>query len=228
MPISGVGQQKSFSDLQTEFGGSHPITMGEYAAYRVSGSGNTIDMDDFAGATAVDSVFQIKSGYIHTTTTLSGRRGGTLTRFSKGYNGTSPGGSSSTPPAGAIDSATNIGVSSVIGTVTRANHQTAGPGGTASVYLYINAGSDSNSGFTTASFSQTALGNSASLNRTDATYSYSSGVRQWLWNFNSSASNYSDWNYSNVSSTGFTSKIFGDANSGTGTDANFRTTITLS
>ena len=52
MPISGAGSQKSFSDLQTEFGGSHPITMGEYAAYRVSGSGNTIDMDDFAGASA--------------------------------------------------------------------------------------------------------------------------------------------------------------------------------
>ena len=53
MAISGAGQQKSFSDLQTEFGGSHPITMGEYAAFRVSGSGNTIDMDDFAGAVAV-------------------------------------------------------------------------------------------------------------------------------------------------------------------------------
>jgi len=52
MAISGAGQQKSFSDLQTEFGGSHPITMGEYAAFRVSGSGNTIDMDDFAGAEA--------------------------------------------------------------------------------------------------------------------------------------------------------------------------------
>ena len=52
MAISGVGSQKSFANLQTEFGGSHPITMGEYASYRVSGSGNTIDMDDFAGATA--------------------------------------------------------------------------------------------------------------------------------------------------------------------------------
>ena len=52
MPISGIGQQKSFQDLQDEFGGSHPITMGEYASYRVSGSGNTIDMDDFAGASA--------------------------------------------------------------------------------------------------------------------------------------------------------------------------------
>jgi len=54
MPISGAGQQKSFANLQTEFGGSHPITMGEYAAYRVSGSGNTIDMDDFAGASATN------------------------------------------------------------------------------------------------------------------------------------------------------------------------------
>ena len=32
MAISAAGQQKSFSDLQTEFGGSHPITMGEYAS----------------------------------------------------------------------------------------------------------------------------------------------------------------------------------------------------
>ena len=52
MPISGAGQTKTFAQLQAEFGGSHPITMGEYAAYRVSGSGNTIDMDDFAGASA--------------------------------------------------------------------------------------------------------------------------------------------------------------------------------
>ena len=52
MPISGVGQTKTFAQLQTEFGGSNPITMGEYASYRVSGSGNTIDMDDFAGASA--------------------------------------------------------------------------------------------------------------------------------------------------------------------------------
>jgi len=52
MPISGVGSQKDFGQLQTEFGGSHPITMGEYASFRVSGSGNTIDMDDFAGASA--------------------------------------------------------------------------------------------------------------------------------------------------------------------------------
>ena len=40
----------SFANLQTEFGGTHPITMGEYAEYRVSGSGDTISMDQFYGA----------------------------------------------------------------------------------------------------------------------------------------------------------------------------------
>ena len=105
-----------------------------------------------------------------------------------------------------------------------------GPGGQTRVVISINAGSDSNSGFTTASFTQTALSNSASLNRTDAAYSYNSGVRTWTWSIQTSASNYTDWNYNTVTTNtgGFTSKIFGDANSGTGTDANFRTTITLS
>ena len=40
----------SFANLQSEFGGSHPITMGEYASFRVSGSGNTISMSQFYGA----------------------------------------------------------------------------------------------------------------------------------------------------------------------------------
>ena len=53
MAISGVEQTKTFAQLQTEFGGANPITMGEYAAYRISGSGDTIDMDDFANASAV-------------------------------------------------------------------------------------------------------------------------------------------------------------------------------
>ena len=42
----------SFANLQTEFGGTHPITMGEYAEFRVSGSGDTISMDQFYGAFA--------------------------------------------------------------------------------------------------------------------------------------------------------------------------------
>ena len=42
----------SFANLQSEFGGSHPITMGEYASHRVSGSGNTISMNQFYGASS--------------------------------------------------------------------------------------------------------------------------------------------------------------------------------
>ena len=50
MPLQTSGQI-SFADLQSHLGGSHPITMGEYAAYRVSGSGDTISMNQFHGAT---------------------------------------------------------------------------------------------------------------------------------------------------------------------------------
>lgn len=224
----------SYSD--TSSGGN--INLNTAYASTASGGANLVNspyaMSEFRGynhdEVTVDTSFQIKSGYTHHQTTLGGRRGGVVNRFSKGYNGTNPGGSASTPPAGAIDSATNIGVSSVIGTVTAAFHRSLGPGGQGRVNISINAGSDSNSGFTTASFSQTALSNSASLNRTDAGYTYSNGVRAWSWSIQTSDSNYSDWHYNTATTNtgGFTSKIFGDANSGTGTDANFRTTITLS
>lgn len=52
LPTSGA---ISFANLQTEFGGSNPITMGEYAAYRVSGSGNTISMNQFYGASSSET-----------------------------------------------------------------------------------------------------------------------------------------------------------------------------
>jgi len=45
----------SFANLQSEFGGSNPITMGEYAAFRVSGSGNTISMNQFYGASSSET-----------------------------------------------------------------------------------------------------------------------------------------------------------------------------
>tara|TARA_R110000751_G_C13729039_1_gene476330 strand:+ start:264 stop:770 length:507 start_codon:yes stop_codon:yes gene_type:complete len=49
MPASGT---ITFAQLQTEFGGSHPITMGEYSAYRNAGSGNTISMSQYYGTSA--------------------------------------------------------------------------------------------------------------------------------------------------------------------------------
>ena len=41
----------SLQDLQDEFGGSHPITLTEYAALRTSGSGTTISLSDYYGGT---------------------------------------------------------------------------------------------------------------------------------------------------------------------------------
>ena len=53
----------SFANLQSEFGGSHPITMGEYASHRVSGSGNTISMNQFYGASASLDTQTVTVGY---------------------------------------------------------------------------------------------------------------------------------------------------------------------
>ena len=63
----------SFANLQSEFGGSNPITMGEYAAFRVSGSGNTISMNQFYGASSSETqtvtvgTFYDGTAYIPTT-----------------------------------------------------------------------------------------------------------------------------------------------------------------
>jgi len=53
----------SFANLQSEFGGSHPITMGEYAAFRVSGSGSTISMNQFYGASSSLDTQTVTVGY---------------------------------------------------------------------------------------------------------------------------------------------------------------------
>lgn len=54
----------SFQDLQDEFGGSHPITMYEYAQYRTSGSGGfgvAISLSNFYGAQA-STAFSLTKG----------------------------------------------------------------------------------------------------------------------------------------------------------------------
>lgn len=51
--ISSAGNQKSFSDLQTKFGGSNPISMGEYSALIDKNSTDQIDIDDYAGVSGV-------------------------------------------------------------------------------------------------------------------------------------------------------------------------------
>ena len=48
----------SLQDLQNEFGGSHPITLNEYGGLRTSGSGITISLSDYYGATNTPVVTQ--------------------------------------------------------------------------------------------------------------------------------------------------------------------------
>ena len=43
----------SFANLQTEFGGSHPITMGEYSEFSGIGATSEVSLDDFYGLSAV-------------------------------------------------------------------------------------------------------------------------------------------------------------------------------
>ena len=78
LPSSGT---ISFGDLQTEFGGSHPITMHEYApGYLGIGSGVEVSLDDFYGlyrrplfqgrlSTATDGTAycRVDNGYVSTT-----------------------------------------------------------------------------------------------------------------------------------------------------------------
>tara|TARA_R100000231_G_scaffold92655_2_gene69661 strand:+ start:557 stop:1309 length:753 start_codon:yes stop_codon:yes gene_type:complete len=51
--ISSAGNQKSFSDLQTKFGGSNPISLGEYSTLIDKDSTDQIDIDDYAGVSGV-------------------------------------------------------------------------------------------------------------------------------------------------------------------------------
>tara|TARA_R100001510_G_scaffold57053_1_gene63954 strand:- start:31 stop:717 length:687 start_codon:yes stop_codon:yes gene_type:complete len=228
MPISGVGQQKSFSDLQTEFGGSHPITMGEYAAYRVSGSGSTIDMDDFAGASA--NTATITSGYMHHIG--SGPRGGTRIQFSKGYVGPAPSPGLSAPASGSI-SGSNIVVSGTsLGVITSLAHYTVGPAGAIYIRLITyNTGASANSGFTNMVLTKTNTSATVTLARTAASsfaHDSSANTRTWTWYYHPTTSGYSNTTSGSVSVSGFTSKLFGDASTGSGTDANPRTTAVFS
>ena len=79
LPTSGA---ISFANLQSEFGGSNPRTMGEYAAFRVSGSGNTISMNQFYGASSSETqtvtvgTFYDGTAYVPTTSYGYGQSSG--------------------------------------------------------------------------------------------------------------------------------------------------------
>jgi len=228
LPASG---QIDFGQIQTEFGGSNPIAMNEYGDKigLTVGTTSAHDIADFYGLSNINTSFTVKSGYIHGTVTTSGGRRGTSTRycFNEGYNGfTDNTNGLSDPPSGAITNGTNVGISSGIiadGTVLVMAHKSGGANGLHRVVFRISASSDSNSGFTQLAFANSTLSTSNTLQRSAANYTYASGYRQWMWAQAASTS----WTYLTNTQSGHSSKIFGDASSGTGTDSGFSVTVTL-
>ncbi len=204
LPSSGA---LSFANLQTEFGGSHPITMGEYSTYRQSGSGNTIDMADFYGAFLFNTSTNITSGFVYAA--VPGPRGGTRYRFSTGFNSRSfvSFGSTYSAPSGSASPSSNIGTSSGLigtgGTLSNVSHDMTNLLGANSVILQ-SSGPNSNSGFSTMQIAGPST--TQSFNRTNATYSYTGGKATWEWAITAGNSTYLN---GSIGSSSHSSKLFG-------------------
>ena len=191
----------SFANLQTEFGGSHPITMGEYSSYRASGSGNTISMNQFYGAAALTSSVEVQPAAKYSLVT--GGRGysyeAILHGFGQTYNNTydSTIGSQNSNMASSIktDSAQGSIISSpdltvwgpssgAIGTLRSITHFSRGISQSIDVVVMIveSTGSNSNAGFTNLVATRSGM-TTLTLARSSATYFYSSTntTRIWLW-----------------------------------------------
>lgn len=191
----------SFADLQTEFGGSHPITMGEYSSYRVSGSGNTISMNQFYGAAGILSSVEVQPAAKYSL--IAGGRGysyeGILHGFGQTYTNTysSTIGSYNSNMASSIktDSAQGSIISSpdltvwgpssgAIGTLRSITHLSRGgsQGIDTIVMIVESTGSNSNAGFTNLVATRSGM-TTLTLARSSATYSYSSTntTRIWVW-----------------------------------------------
>jgi hypothetical protein len=204
LPSSGA---LSFANLQTEFGGSHPITMGEYSAYRQSGSGNTIDMADFYGAFLFNTSSDITSGYIYAI--VPGPRGGTRYRFSAGFNSRSfiSFGTTYSAPSGSASPTSNMGTSSGLigtgGTLSNVSHDITSLLGGNSLILQ-SSGPNSNSGFT--NMQVAGHQTTQSFARTSANYTYTSGKATWEWLISAADSTYLN---GSIFSNSHSSKLFG-------------------
>lgn len=207
LPSSGA---LTFANLQSEFGGSHPITMGEYAAYRQSGSGNTIDMADFYGAFLFNTSSNITSGYIYAI--IPGPRGGSRYRFSAGFNARSFSsfGNTYSAPSGSASPSSNMGTSSGLigtggGTLSNVSHDITSLLGGNSVILQ-SSGPNSNTGFTNMQIAghQTTQ----TFARTSANYSYTGGKATWEWLITAGNSTYLNGTIYG-SSPAHSSKLFG-------------------
>tara|TARA_B100000900_G_C20553752_1_gene705880 strand:- start:607 stop:1407 length:801 start_codon:yes stop_codon:yes gene_type:complete len=220
----------------TASGGNINLNTG-YAS-SASGGANLVNapyaISEFRGydhdAVVTNTTATITSGYTHAL--IAGPRGGNRYVFSKGYVGPSPTPTVSAPPSGSISNSNIILTGGTLGVITSLAHYTVGPGGSVYIRLIIyNTSASANSGFTNMVLTQTALSNTLTLSRTSAfsfAHSSSNNTRTWLWYYTPTTSGYSNTVYQSVTQSGFTSKLFGDLNTGTGTDSNPRTTAVFS
>jgi len=200
-----------------------------------SGIGSTPHgMEEFRGYdhdhVATNTTATITSGYAHYIT--SGPRGSTRIQFSKGYVGPAPAPTLSAPPSGSISNSNIILTGGTLGVITSFAQYTVGPGGAIYIRLMVyNTSASANSGFTNVVLTQTALSNTLTLARTSAfsfAHDSSTNHRTWTWYYHPTTTGYSNTVYGSVSASGFTSKLFGDYNTGSGTDSNPRTTAVFS
>lgn len=226
--LSLLGIKREVTDGNYNGSGSH-TNISLRATSLSAGKSAPDGFNEFQGYTSINTSFTVKSGYGHDSVTTSGGRRGNVTRyrFNEGYNGFTDSTNSISPPSGAVTNGTNVGISSGIlgtGTVLIMAHKSGGINGLHRITFKISASSDSNSGFTQLAFANSTLSTSNTLQRSAANYTYASGYRQWQWAISAGPTG---WYYLTNGSSGYSSKIFGDASSGTGTDSGFSVTVTL-
>ena len=229
MPVPGSGAI-SLNDFHVEAGGTSgtqaSINDADIRGLIGKSAGAQMSFSEWYGASATQAFTTIKSG--HRYYTYTGGRGSTQYGFAVGFN--APAGlGPSAPPSGSISYTGDIVVSgTTLGTIAQVSHCTEGPI-RAQIVIKI-TGTNSNSGWTTATFVSTATnGVTYSINRTAFnTYSYANGQRQYF-GFLELASATTSWggNGSTTNDSHILGPTTGNSN-GTGTESSFTTTLTFS
>lgn len=224
MPLQSSGQI-SLNEIHIEAGGTSGtacnINESDIRGLISASSGAAMDFADWYGASASQNFTTVKSG--HARGTYTGGRGATRYGFTNGYNAAA-GVGTSTPPSGDLSNFSIVVSGTTLGLLDKVEHRTTA-NGRSQIRIDI-SGTNSNSGWTTATFVQGA--DSFALARTDCTYSYTSGNRIYVSPayFIATSPN----NSSSAGSSGRDSAILGPGtgnSAGTGTESSFTTTLTF-
>jgi fructosamine-3-kinase len=146
----------SFANLQTEFGGSHPITMGEYSSFSGIGATSEVSLSDFYGLSAIKDTQTVTVGtQIYYGITYTGH----WTYLNLLDFGSISDGTCNFKSGAAIDGIHKVS--------------------TTSVFTFTLDGTHSNEDWTTMTV------NSNNYTRTSATFTQTGGKTRWFWNVGS-------------------------------------------